>query len=130
MDKISLQISINNNDITQKYCKECDIYHPCSLFINNKNKIVRICNMCCTQDKKRNISKKQPEEHDNEIIVDFYDFYDHIMQFFDLFEDEKVDEDQENLKSLEFEFSCTVNISALEGDLKERTNCIIEIISD
>ncbi|CAG8797716.1 5436_t:CDS:1, partial [Racocetra fulgida] len=64
--------------------------------------------------KKRNISKKQPEEHNNEIIVDFYDFYDHIMQFFDPFEDEKVDEDQENLKSLEFEFSCAINISALE----------------
>ncbi|CAG8794486.1 5375_t:CDS:1, partial [Racocetra fulgida] len=63
--------------------------------------------------KKRSISKKQLEECDNEIIVDFYDFYDYIMQFFDPFECEKV-EDQENLKSLEFEFSCIINVSALK----------------
>ncbi|CAG8533650.1 23354_t:CDS:2, partial [Gigaspora rosea] len=54
----------------------------------------------------------QSEELDNE-IVEFYDFYDYIMQFFDPFESEK-DEDQENLNSLEFEFSCSINISELE----------------
>ncbi|RIB24758.1 hypothetical protein C2G38_2167684 [Gigaspora rosea] len=51
------------------------------------------------------------------------------MQFFDPFESEK-NEDQENLNSLEFEFSCSINISELEGDSKEQTNSIIEIISD
>ncbi|CAG8542532.1 12521_t:CDS:2 [Gigaspora margarita] len=70
----------------------------------------------------------QLEELDNG-IVEFYNFYDYIIQFFDLFESEK-DEDQENLDSLEFEFFCSINISELEGDFKERTNSVIEIISD
>ncbi|CAG8621842.1 1535_t:CDS:1, partial [Dentiscutata heterogama] len=43
---------------------------------------------------------------------------------------ERVDKNQENLRPLEFEFSCIINISALEDNSKERTNQIIEVISD
>ncbi|CAG8857003.1 27359_t:CDS:1, partial [Gigaspora margarita] len=92
--------------------------HPCSLFISN-NQNYRTCNMCRNQDKKNYISKKHTKEFDNEIIIDFHDLYDHIMEFIEPFEGEKTVKDQENQKSLKFEFFCTVNISMLEGDSKE-----------
>ncbi|CAG8591647.1 18082_t:CDS:1, partial [Cetraspora pellucida] len=65
--------------------------------------------------------------------MDFHNFYEYMMQCFDSFEGEKVyknQDNQENLKPLKFEFFCTIDISMLKGDSKERTNCIIEEISD
>ncbi|CAG8804094.1 25995_t:CDS:2 [Gigaspora margarita] len=101
MNLIPLQISTDNNDNTQRHCKGCQKDRPCSLFISN-NQNYRTCNI----------------------------LYDHIMEFIEPFKGEKTVKDQENQKSLKFEFSCTVNISMLEGDSKERANYIIEVISD
>ncbi|CAG8817938.1 6702_t:CDS:1, partial [Dentiscutata erythropus] len=69
--------SSDNNNNTEQHCKGCDKDHPCSLFIDN-NKTFRTCNLCRTQDKK-NKNKKHPKEHNNKIIVDFHDFYNHIL---------------------------------------------------
>ena len=68
---------------------------------------------------------------DDQIEVEFKDFYDFYAHNFSLFENGTNEEkEQENSDDLEFKVSCIVNIASLEGSSKEQAGCIIEIISD
>ena len=103
---------INNN---QQYCKGCEKNLPSDLFITN-GKPYCTCNICCIQNKVIYQWKlQQMNANTDQIVIDFYDFSDFLSNAF-----ENVANSEENKEDLNFIFSCTINITALEGDPKKK----------
>jgi len=114
---MKLNILTTNNNINneqRQYCKGCEKNCPSSLFTTN-GKLYRTCNTCRLQNKavyQRKLIQKQQDNADSPI--EFSDFNDFMAELF-----EKVTNDSENQGNPEFKFSCTVDITVLEGDFKE-----------
>src|SRR5439155_958708 len=122
---MKLNILTTNNNINneqRQYCKGCEKNCPSSLFTTN-GKLYRSCNTCRLQNKavyQRKLIQKQQDNADSPI--EFSDFNDFMAELF-----EKVTNDSENQGNLEFKFSCTVDITVLEGDLKSQKNIAIQV---
>jgi hypothetical protein len=115
----------NINNEQWQYCKGCEKNWPSSLFTTN-GKLYRTCNTCRLQNKAVYQRKLIQKQQDNAVDpIEFSDFNDFMAELF-----EKVTNDNENQENLEFKFSCTVNITGLEGDFKGRAEHIKKIISD
>ena len=125
---MKLNILTTNNNINneqRQYCKGCEKNCLSSLFTTN-GKLYRTCNTCRLQNKavyQRKLIQKQQDNADSPI--EFSDFNDFMAELF-----EKVTNDSENQGNPEFKFSCTVDITVLEGDFKERAEHIKKVISD
>ncbi|CAG8763712.1 15066_t:CDS:2, partial [Racocetra persica] len=120
---------ISNNINAQKGCSGCDKLLSLSSFITNQ-KTFSTCNTCRGQNKVIKQQKKiqnQDEKPDSESIIELGDFDEHLMQIFDSYKCRN--DNQENNNPSQFEFSCTVNISTLEGNSKEQADYIIDVIS-
>jgi hypothetical protein len=113
--------NINNE---QQYCKGCEKNLPLSSFTTN-GKSYRTCDTCRTQNKAVYQRKKLAD--DDQMVIEFHDFYDFIAQRLDLFEHNERGE--ENNDNLELKISCIVD-ATIEGNSKEKASRIIEIISD
>ena len=60
-----------------------------------------------------------------------YKFLSEILDKFENIADIVKSENQENvIRNREFIFSCTVNIAILKGNLKEKANHLIQVLSD
>jgi hypothetical protein len=128
---------IENDNINnmQQFCKGCEKNLPSSSFIAVNGKSYRTCNNCRTKNKavyqRKLISKQENDADNDQIIVEFHDFYDFFADNYNLFECAIHDKDeQENSENLEFKVSCIVDVNTLEGNPKDQAGRIIEIISD
>jgi hypothetical protein len=127
----------DNCDNTQQICKGCEKSLSSSLFITN-GKFYRTCSNCRLQSKMNYYRKQQLKSPNADIIdrmpIEFDDLNDYISGIFDEFDNtisnEERSENKENEANLAFRFFCTVKITTLKGDSKERANEIIKVISD
>ncbi|CAG8626169.1 4780_t:CDS:1 [Dentiscutata erythropus] len=102
-----------------KYYSGCNKYYSPNLFINDL-KTFRTCNTCHNQNSQVKKNKNKHSKNNNQIIFDLSDFNDHIIETIGFLEINKAIKDQENFNFSEFKFSCSINISILEGDSKEK----------
>ncbi len=66
----------------------------------------------------------------SQILIELIELYNFLSEIFNAFENITNFENKENVINLKFIFCYIVNINVLEGNLKEKANHIIKIISD
>lgn len=120
-------VSNNNVNNIQQFCKGCEKNLPSSSFIAVNGKSYRTCNTCRIQNRaiyqRKLISKQENDADNDQIVVEFHDFYDFFAHNYNLFE-------QKNSENLEFKVSCIVDVNTLKENPKDQASHIIEIISD
>ena len=125
MNSNILTTNNNINNEQRQYCKGYEKDCPSSLFTTN-GKLYRTCNTCCLQNKAVYQWKLIQKQQDNAVDpIEFSDFNDFMVELF-----EKVTNDNENQENPEFKFSCTMDITVLEGDFKGQAESIKKIILD